>query len=170
MKPFLAPILVIICVSSSCVSQIVTLPRCSFERLTWGDSLESVKTLLPNHTSLVRDTVDMEHTRIYSYQDSVDSKQVNITLRFADEGRRLVSIMLFCFGNRNNTQAPDSITMRDVDQLWDWFTMHYGPFSTEKKGNFGQTRIWLFPETTIQMILTHGGSGLLSVIYSHGRW
>jgi len=169
MKSLLGAMLAVICISSPCTSQIVTRPTFSLERLTWGDSLESVKTLLPDHISRVRDTVDAEHARSYSYEDTIESRKVRITLRFADDGRRLVAIMIFCFGNTQNGQVADSVASRDVEHLWDWFAMHYGPFSTEKNGAFGHTRKWLFPQTTIQMILVRRGSGLLTVIYSNGR-
>jgi hypothetical protein len=169
MKSFFCAMLAIICVSSHCVSQIVTRPTLSFERLTWGDSLESVKTLLPGRISNVRDTVDTERARSYSYEDTIESRKVSVTLRFADDGRRLVAILLFCFGNRQNGQIADSVASRDVEQLWDWFSIRYGPFSTEKNGFFGLSRKWLFPQTTIQMILVRKDSGLLTVIYSNGR-
>jgi hypothetical protein len=160
-------IIVLLGICQQTSAQIVPQPLYSFERLSWRDSIGSVRqTLGVNHPVALKDTNDRHGVWAYSYTDTVGNIPVQVGLNFADRGQHLIAIMLYVFGDTEGPSTPDSVKARNVETVWNQFTLHYGSAHTDQTiMSMGSARTWRYWQATVQMTRIHGPAEILTVLY-----
>ena len=162
-----------------CLSQILSNPVFSFEKLSWGDSLSSVKKHLTGKTLKEQDPKEqfgaasaaMPPSIVVSYEDSLFNNPFRIVLWFSREEKTLNSVIIAAIlaksgANKGTTNEDEILT-----DVWDRFSNHLG--STHVDGSIplvGKTRIWSFKGTDVLMSFMNGfGRRSLTVTYSPNR-
>lgn len=152
-------LLILLCLAlRPSLSQIVASPTFSFERLSFGDSIEDVRKKLAqkqlhNGPSSTNPFLPNENNFIsFVYDDTCFGKWFGISLSFSKRDNRLSLISAAFTGtiptSGGNYPGIDSL----VGQLRDQFSARYGKPNKKRVSVMGEEQVWTKSKTTIRML------------------
>jgi len=147
--------------SEPLLSQLVPTPRFSFERVSFGQTLQEVKSTLKGKTLLKYPTslspglkTRTQDTTVF-YEDTCFSSWVGVGLVFVKETKRLVSVAVLYKGVDPNSGETVLNLQREVERLWTAFRKRYGEKAArEQESLFGLVLSWDYAEVKIRMLRT----------------
>ncbi len=153
-------------------AQLVPSPRFSFERLSFGQTLQEVKktlkgkVLLNYPTSLFPSGSRRPQDTTFIYEDTCFSAWVGVGLVFSKETKRLNAVAVMYTGVDPNSGETVPNLQREVERLWTAFRKRYGSGAAQEQNSpFGLELSWDHEKATVKMLRTDSPGHALFLKY-----
>jgi len=166
-------------VPTLCLSQIVPRPEFDFEKLSWGESLSSVKKILLGRALREQNSEEqfgatglaMPSSLLLSFEDTLHGNPFRVVLWFSKGEQKLTRVLVALIRPKSSEDKGTTDTDAIQSSAWERLSKHYGSSSTDSSLPLvGKTRMWSFSGTDVFMMSVNSfGKKNFTITYSQNR-